>query len=110
MRSCPPSCHLTYSTTSAPSSAMERDLRSCLARLDDEGDLLTVTRTVDRHTEAPALIRAAMDAGRAIRFESIAGSEFPVVGSLLCSHELLARSLGTPTATLHDEYAVRLAN
>ncbi len=87
---------------------MERDLRGYLARLDDERNLLTVTRTVDRHTEAPALIRAAMDVGKAIRFESIAGSEFPVVGSVLCSRELLAGSLGLTLDTLHEGYAERL--
>ena len=88
---------------------MERSLRSYLDRLEGDGDLLTVTRPVDRTSEAPALIRAAMDAGKTIRFTSIAGSDFPVVGSIFGSRELLARALGTTTSALHEHYSERLA-
>ena len=88
---------------------MERDLRSYLERVERDGDLLTVNRPVDRRSEAPALIRAAMDAGKVIRFANVAGSDYPVVGSILGSRELLARSLGTTTAALHEEYSTRIA-
>ena len=88
----------------------ERDLRGYLERLDRDGDLLTVTRPVDRRSEAPALIAAAMDAGKVIRFEHVAGADYPVVGSVLGSRELLARALGTTTGSLHEEFSARIAH
>ena len=88
---------------------MERDLRGHLERLAQEGALLTVSRSVDRRSEAPALIHAAMDAGKVIRFMDVAGSDFPLVGSVLGSRELLARSLDSSVATLHRDFAARIA-
>lgn len=88
----------------------ERGLRGYLDRLERDGDLLTVTRPVDRRSEAPALIRAAMDAGKVIRFEQVGGSEFPVVGSVLGSRRLLARALGTTPDALHAEFSARIAH
>jgi len=88
---------------------MERDLRNYLERLERDGDLLNVSRGVDRNNEVPALIRAAMDAGKVIRFTNVTGSKYQVVGSIFGSREILARSLGTTTATLHEDYSSRIA-
>lgn len=81
---------------------VERDLRAYLARLHGEGALLTVRRRVDGRSEAPALIDAAMRAGKVIRFEQIGDAAFPLVGSVLGSREILARTLRVTSATLHE--------
>ncbi len=88
----------------------ERDLRSYLERLRGQGELLTVGRRVDRLTEAPALIDAAMRDGKVIRFDRIEDSSFPLVGGVLGSRRILAQTLGSTVETLHEDYMARLEN
>ena len=88
----------------------ERDLRSYLERLRNQGDLLTVSRRVDRRDEAPALIDAAMQAGKVIRFEHVEDTSFPLVGGVLGSRKILAETLGSSVEKLHDDYMTRLQN
>jgi 2,5-furandicarboxylate decarboxylase 1 len=86
----------------------ERDLRSYLERLRNQGDLLTVSRRVDRREEAPALIDAAMRSGKAICFEHIEDTSSPLVGGVLGSRKILAQTLGSTVDTLHEDYMARL--
>ena len=86
----------------------ERDLRSYLARLRSQGDLLSVSKPVDSSTEAPALIDAAMRAGKVICFDRVGDSPFPLVGAVLGSRKILAQTLGSTTETLHQDYVERI--
>lgn len=88
----------------------ERDLRSYLERLRRQGELLSVGRRVDRRDEAPALIDAAMQAGKVILFDQVEESPFPLAGAVLGSRKILARTLGSTVESLHDDYLARLKN
>jgi 2,5-furandicarboxylate decarboxylase 1 len=88
----------------------ERDLRTYLERLRGQGDLLTVSRRIDARTEAPALIDAAMRAGKVIRFDRVGDSPFPLVGGILGSRRILAQTLGSTAERLHQDYVERIRN
>ena len=53
--------------------------------------------------------RSTHKSRKVIRFMDVAGSAFALVGSVLGSRELLARSLDSTVATLHRDFAARIA-
>lgn len=79
-----------------------------LSRLEDDGELVRIAAEVDPVHELAEIARqiASDDGGPAILFESVAGSEFPVVTNLLGSPARLCRLLD---AASFDEVAERLA-
>lgn len=89
---------------------LDVDLRSHLDRLRAQGDLLSVSRRVDPVSEAPALIDAAMRTGKAIYFDKIGESPYPLVGGVLGSRRILAQTLGSSLETLHLDYVERRAS
>src|SRR5689334_20960598 len=70
------------------------DLRSFLEALSAAGAIHDFTAPVDRVHELGALLRACEQDGRAAWFHAVKGSELPVVGGLLGSHERIALALG----------------
>jgi 2,5-furandicarboxylate decarboxylase 1 len=69
------------------------DFRQLVAAVDDGGELLRVARAVDAEYELGALLQQAEARRKAILFESVKGSEFPVVGGLLTSSSRFALAL-----------------
>lgn len=80
------------------------DLRSYLDRLRAQGHLLSVSRRVDAVNEAPALIDAAMRAGKVIYFDKVGDWQYPLVGGVLGSRKILAETLGSNLDGLHQDY------
>jgi len=62
--------------------------------LGAEGDVLPLSRAVKPEFELGALLKQAEERGKCIVFQSVEGSPFPVVGSLLTSPERFALALG----------------
>ncbi|MEX0715828.1 MAG: UbiD family decarboxylase [Planctomycetaceae bacterium] len=85
------------------------NLGDFLSRLEDDGELLRVAVEVDpvhELAEIAARIARAPDGGPALLFESVAGSEFPVVANLLGNPARLCRLM---SAASFDEIAERLS-
>jgi 2,5-furandicarboxylate decarboxylase 1 len=68
------------------------DLRYFINKLDSENKLIRVKKEVSTELEI-ANILAAND-GRVMLFEKVKGSEFPVVGNVVSSRDLVASALG----------------
>jgi len=75
------------------------EFRALVALLESRGELLAVRREVDRNYELPALLAQAESREKAVRFERVAGSDFPVVGGVLTSLRRWALGLGLPVDT-----------
>jgi UbiD family decarboxylase len=69
---------------------MQRDLRFYLNLLKTADRLLTVEREVDPKFELPAVMKAAEGLGKAIIFENVKGSKYPVVNNLLGSRDVVS--------------------
>jgi 2,5-furandicarboxylate decarboxylase 1 len=69
---------------------MQRDLRFHLNLLKSADRLLTVRREVDPKFELPAVMKAAEGLGKAIIFENVKGSRYPVVNNLLGSRDVVS--------------------
>ncbi|MEX0701840.1 MAG: UbiD family decarboxylase [Planctomycetales bacterium] len=85
------------------------DLGDFLSRLEDDRELVRIAAEVDpvhELAEITARIARAPDGGPAVLFESVAGSEFPVVANLLGCPARLCRLMN---AASFDEVAERLA-
>ncbi len=76
-----------------------QSIRPFLARLEREGSLLRIGKPVDRCFELSAFLSAA-DAGPALMFERIEGSEMRAAGNLFNGRERIAAALGIETADL----------
>ena len=71
------------------------DLREFMAMLEEEAQLVRVTREVDPILEVNAVVdRLARKAGPAVLFEKVKGSDMPVLGNLFGSHQRVAWTLG----------------
>ena len=67
-----------------------QSIRPFLARLEREGSLRRIDKAVDRSFELSAFLSAA-DAGPALMFERIVGSELRAAGNLFSGRERIAR-------------------
>jgi 2,5-furandicarboxylate decarboxylase 1 len=74
------------------------DVRELLADLRSSGELVVVTREVDRELEMARVIRAVGD--RAILFERVKGSDTPVAANLCARRAYMSRALGVPAHRL----------
>jgi len=70
--------------------------RELVAELESRGDLLRIRKEVDPEYELPALLAQAEAREKACWFEQVAGSDFPVVGSVLTSAHRWTLGLGLP--------------
>src|SRR5258708_24040101 len=70
-----------------------QSIRPFLAALERDGDLVRVTKSVDRQFVLSAFLSAA-DAGPALIFEAVAGSPRPVSGNLLNGRARIAAAFG----------------
>jgi 4-hydroxy-3-polyprenylbenzoate decarboxylase len=78
-----------------------QSIRPFLGRLDAEGELLRIRDSVDRMFELSAYLSLA-DAGPAVLFEQIAGSDLRVVGNLLSGRHRIASALGIAETEILD--------
>jgi len=70
-----------------------QSIRPFLTELEASGDLLRIAKPVDPHFELSAFLSAA-DAGPAVLFESVAGSDLRIAGNLLNGRARIAAALG----------------
>ncbi len=74
-------------------------MRDYIRKLESEGNLVTVEREVDPRFELAAVTRAAQREGdRALRFERVRGTRFPVVTNVYGSRRRLAALIGAEPA------------
>ena len=71
----------------------EQSIRPFLAKLERQGELLRIGKSVDPRYEVSAFLSAA-DPGPALLFESVTGSSLKVVGNLLTGRARIAAALG----------------
>ncbi len=86
---------------SIPASFSRQSLRSCLAQLEQSGDLLRIPETVDSRFELSAYL-AELAHGPAVLFESVAGYGLRAVGNVLNSGERIARALDSAPGELQS--------
>src|SRR3990172_9113168 len=81
-----------------------RDVREFIKRLEDEGELVRVKAEVDWDQELSAVfVRASKEKNRAILFEKVKGSEFPVLIGQLTSSKRVELALERNSKELDDE-------
>ncbi len=86
----------------------DQSLRSVLAAFEAAGQLRRIAEPVALRHELSALL-AASDGGPALLFESIDGTQIPVVGNLLISRERIAMALGTTVDGIQERMLGALA-
>jgi len=89
---------------------MQRDLRFCLDLLRSADRFLTIKREVDPKFELPAVVKASEKMGKAVFFEKVKGSIFPVVNNLFGSREMLALLFETKPERVVNEWIGRVRN
>jgi 4-hydroxy-3-polyprenylbenzoate decarboxylase len=83
------------------------DLREFMGMLDQEGQLVRVTREVDPILEINAIVdRLARREGPAVLFENVKGSDMPVLGNLFGSHQRVAWTLGADDFYAHVQQKI----
>lgn len=89
---------------------MQKDMRFCLELLKSADRLLTIKREVDPKFELPAMMKTAEKIGKAVFFEKVKGSTFPVVNNLFGSREMLALLFETKPERVVNEWLDRIRN
>ena len=85
------------------------DLDSIIARLDTLGRLARVHSTVDPVHDLAAIAAAYEGGPRAVLFESVAGSDYPVFTGLYWSRDLLGALMGQDEGALPGYVGERIA-
>ncbi len=71
------------------------DLRSFIEFLEEKGDLVTITRSVDSKYEAPALQMKVMnEMGKAVLFSNLDGKEQKMLGNIYTSRRMISYMFG----------------
>ena len=83
-------------------------LRDFIEKLETENRLLRVKKEVSTEFEIANLL-ATLD-GRVVLFERVKNSEFPVVGNLVSSRDLVASALGTKKEQLLERLTYAINN
>jgi 2,5-furandicarboxylate decarboxylase 1 len=78
------------------------DLRSFAAALEAQGELVRITKEVERKFELPALLEQLEQSRKAFIFENIRGARFPLIGGLLNSTARLGQAIGKDTSEGYD--------
>jgi 2,5-furandicarboxylate decarboxylase 1 len=76
-----------------------QSMRAFLSALEDSGELVTISQSVDLDYEIAGCLIEAAD-GPALRFSHVKDSAMPIVGNLLNSLPRFAMGLGSTTGTL----------
>jgi len=84
------------------SSRKSQDLRSFAAQLEEQGELVRISREVEPRFELPALLQQLEQNRKAFIFENVKGARFPLIGGLLNSTERLGQAIGNDTSDLYD--------
>ncbi len=84
------------------------NLRNFIEKLDAENKLVRIKKEVSTDFEIANLL-AALD-GRVVLFEKVKGSEFPVIGNLVSSRDLVASALGMQKEQLLEKMAYAINN
>jgi 2,5-furandicarboxylate decarboxylase 1 len=88
---------------------MSQDLRTFLARLEQQGELVRIRKQVDPiHEVAAVMKRAAEQGAPALYFEKIIGSDIPLVSNVHASRKRLAMALNTSVEDINDTYRGRI--
>src|SRR5437870_3203649 len=70
-------------------------LQGFLRYLESEGELLRITAPVDPHLEASEIaVRSMLEGGKALLFENIIGSKFPLAMNILASDRRVELAVG----------------
>jgi 2,5-furandicarboxylate decarboxylase 1 len=80
------------------------NLRECLTRLEQHGELVRIRREVDRRFELSAVAKK-LDGGPAVLFERVRGFAMPVVVGTEGTKDRVAGNLGVTRAELIDHFA-----
>jgi 2,5-furandicarboxylate decarboxylase 1 len=83
------------------------DLRAWLALLQGRGELGTLASTIDPDQDVAAVLEHA-DGRRAVRFDSVKGARFPLVGNAMISREHLGLALGCDPREAAERFAAAL--
>ena len=86
-----------------------QSIRPFLARLERDGSLRRIAKPVDRSFELSAFLSAA-DAGPALMFERIVGSELRAAGNLFSGRERIAAALGIAPAEILPRLGAAIAH
>ncbi|MCW2722209.1 UbiD family decarboxylase [Pseudonocardia sp.] len=86
---------------------MTTDLRSWLALLDERGELGVLGAPIDPDQEVAAVLEHS-DGRRAVRFDAVKGSRFPLVGNTLIGRSHLGPALGCATPEAAERFAAAL--
>jgi 2,5-furandicarboxylate decarboxylase 1 len=78
------------------------DLRSFAAQLEEQGELVRISKEVEPRFELPALLQQLDQSGKAFIFDKIRGARFPLIGGLLNSTQRLGQAIGNDTSELYD--------
>lgn len=85
-----------------------KDLRELIAWLEERGEVAHVTREVDPNYELTSVANAIHEKyGKAVLFEHVKGSEFPVVSYALNSREAVTRSLNMEPERMVHQWSAR---
>ena len=84
------------------SSRKSHDLRSFAAQLEEQGELVRISREVEPRYELPALLQQLEQNRKAFIFENIKGARFPLIGGLMNSAARLGQAIGNDTSGLYD--------
>jgi len=86
-----------------------QSIRPFLGRLERDGSLRRIAKPVDRSFELSAFLSAA-DAGPALMFERIVGSELRAAGNLFSGRERIAAALGIAPAEILPRLGAAIAH
>jgi len=86
---------------SMTSPTKSHDLRSFATFLEQQGELVRITREVDPRFELPALLEQLEKSGKAFIFSNVRGARFPLIGGLLDSPLRLGQAIG---AQVNEDY------
>ncbi len=89
---------------------IEKDLRSYLKRIEEAGELLRIKKEVDPATEASALLKGAVERGKALLFENLSGTSMSAIGNTMASRLWIAKALQCEEEGLASWFTKRSAN
>jgi 2,5-furandicarboxylate decarboxylase 1 len=78
------------------------DLRSFAALLEDQGELVHISKEVEPRFELPALLQQLEQSRKAFIFDNVKGARFPLIGGLLNSTQRLGQAIGNDTSGVYD--------
>ncbi|HEX8007641.1 MAG TPA: UbiD family decarboxylase [Trebonia sp.] len=88
--------------------ASTHDLRCWLAHLAERGELRTLTSEIDPDQDVAAILEHA-DGRYAVRFDSVRGSRFPLVGNTVTGRAHFALAMGCPPEQVIPRLAAAIA-